>query len=130
MIQIIPGSDKPIFRQIIDGIQRKTITGELLPGAKLPSVRGLAIELMINSNTVVKAYTELARLGIVESHKGLGFFVAPRRQIFSHEERQKRLDTAISNFISEVMGLGYGTEELVEAIRAQIGQLNLKVEDE
>lgn len=130
MIQITPGSDKPIFRQIIDGIQRKTITGELQPGAKLPSVRGLALELMINSNTVVKAYTELARLGIVESRQGLGFFVAPRRQIFSDEERQKRLDTAINNFISEVMGLGYGTEELVETIRAQIGQLNLKVEDE
>ena len=50
-MQIVTGDARPIFRQIVDGIRKEIATGNLSHGCKLPSVRGLAMQLMINANT-------------------------------------------------------------------------------
>lgn len=63
MIQIATGDPRPISKQIVDGVRMKIATAELEPGAQLPSVRGLAQQLMINPNTVAKAYAELTSEG-------------------------------------------------------------------
>ena len=65
-------------------------TGSLLAGEAMPSVRGLAERLLVNANTVVKAYAELVRDGMLESRQGMGFFVAEKRQIYSKAERLRR----------------------------------------
>ena len=59
-------------------------TGALVPGEAMPSVRSLAERLVVNANTVVKAYAELVRDGVLESQQGMGFFVAEKRQIYSN----------------------------------------------
>ena len=65
MIFIATGDSRPIFRQIVDGLRMKIVSGELEPNTKLPSVRALAMQLMINPNTVAKAYGELTAEGEV-----------------------------------------------------------------
>lgn len=107
MIQIAAGDPRPISKQIVDGVRMKIATAELKPGVQLPSVRGLAQQLMINPNTVAKAYTELTSEGWLESRQGLGLFVATPRQRLSDAERERRMDDAVQAFVHEVIALDY-----------------------
>lgn len=119
-LQIVTGDARPIFRQIVDGISLLVIKGELVPGNRLPSVRALAQQLLVNPNTVAKAYTELTKMGYLESRKGLGIFVVERRQILSDDERKKRLDQAIEAFIHEVLPLDLPMADILSKLAAQL----------
>ena len=73
----IDASDpRPVFRQIVDEVQRSVALGILRPGEALPAVRLLAAQLKINANTVQHAYRELEREGTVYVKRGIGTFVA------------------------------------------------------
>lgn len=67
---------RPVFRQIVDEIQRCVAVGVLKPGESLPAVRNLAAELKVNANTVQHAYRTLEREGTVYVKRGVGTFVA------------------------------------------------------
>ena len=82
-IRIATATGTPIYRQIIDQVRLAVATGDLSPGEALPSVRGLAEELLINANTVAKSYNELVRDGVLESRQSLGYFVAARRHVYA-----------------------------------------------
>lgn len=112
MIQIATGDPRPIVRQIVDAVRMKIATNELASGDQLPSVRGLAQQLMINPNTVAKAYAELTTEGWLESRQGMGFYVALPRQRLSDAERERRLDDAVGRFINDVVPLGFAPEEV------------------
>ena len=73
-ITITTGAGTPIYRQIVDQVRLGVATGVLAPGGPMPSVRNLADRLVINANTVAKAYAELVRDGVLDSQQGLGFF--------------------------------------------------------
>jgi GntR family transcriptional regulator len=79
-------------------------------------VRALAEELLINPNTVLKAYGELVREGVIESRPGRGMFISKRRQIYSGEERARRIGQAITSLVSQAFMLGFSSEELVELV--------------
>lgn len=120
MLQIATGDPRPISRQIVDGVRRAVATGELAPGAQLPSVRGLAVQLSINPNTVAKAYAELTAEGWLESRQGLGLYVAPPRQRLSQDEREKRMDEAVSRFVHDVIVLDYAADEVLGRIDQEL----------
>jgi GntR family transcriptional regulator len=120
MLQIATGDPRPISRQIVDGVRRAVATGELAPGAQLPSVRGLAVQLSINPNTVAKAYAELTAEGWLESRQGLGLYVAPPRQRLSQDEREKRMDEAVSRFVHDVIVLDYPADEVLGRIDQEL----------
>jgi GntR family transcriptional regulator len=123
MIQIATGEARSIAGQIVDAVRMKIATGELKPGAQLPSVRGLAQQLTINPNTVAKAYSELTGEGWLEARQGLGLFVALPRQRLSEEERERRLDEAAFRFINEVIALGYPLADAQDRLAAEIESL-------
>ena len=120
MLQIATGDPRPISKQIVDGVRRAVATGELAPGAQLPSVRGLATQLSINPNTVAKAYAELTAEGWLESRQGLGLYVAPPRQRLSEDEREKRMDEAVSRFVHDVIVLDYPADEVLGRIDQEL----------
>ncbi|WP_149195100.1 MULTISPECIES: GntR family transcriptional regulator [Luteimonas] len=120
MLQIATGDPRPITRQIVDGVRMKIATGELTPGAQLPSVRGLAQQLTINPNTVAKAYAELATEGWLDARQGLGFYVAAPRQRLSDSERDRRLDEAIQRFVHEVAALDYPPERALARLDREL----------
>jgi GntR family transcriptional regulator len=74
-IQISPGSKEPIYTQIYDQISQAILSRNLTVGDKLPAVRKLAGELVINPNTVARAYTQLEQQGLVTTRIGSGTFV-------------------------------------------------------
>ena len=122
-IEIVTGDSRPMFKQIIDGIRMEIATGRLPQGCKLPSYRGLAMQLMINPNTVAKAYAELNAEGLVESRSGLGIFVAGTKQRISDEKRQQKLQIAIDYFINETISLNYSEKEMLNEIKINLKKI-------
>ena len=123
-LKVTPGANRPIYRQIIDQVRQAVATGELAVGDGLPSVRQLAEELVLNHNTVAKAYAELVREGVLESRHGRGVFVAKRRRVFSASERRRRLELALDVFLSEVLTLDYTPQQLEEAFAKRLVQMS------
>jgi len=123
-IEIVTGDSRPIFKQIIDGIRMEIGTGRLTPGSKLPSYRGLAIQLMINPNTVAKAYSELSTEGLIESRPGLGLFVCESKQLLSDDKQEEKLQKAIDNFINETIALNYSEVKLIDELKNSFKRLN------
>ncbi len=122
-IQIVPNSSIPIFRQIADQVRRLVATGKLQLGDPVPSVRQLAKDLVINPNTVAKAYADLTRDGVLEGQQGRGLFVAKRKSVYTKAERVRRLDEAIQRLIGEGLTLDFSSEEIVERVSLQLGKL-------
>jgi GntR family transcriptional regulator len=123
-INITTGTATPIYRQIVDQVRLAVATGGLAPGDAMPSVRSLADRLVINFNTVAKAYAELVRDGVLESLQGKGFFVAEKRQIYSKAERLRRLRHAVDAFIQEAVFLDFSAEEIRKAVEEKLEELN------
>ena len=119
-LDIATGSSVPIFRQIIDRIRSAVANGSLAVGDRLPSVRALAQRLLVNHNTVAKAYNDLARDGVIESRQGLGVFVARRRTIFTKAERTRRLEAALDAFVSEALVLDLTSDEIRRAFERKL----------
>jgi GntR family transcriptional regulator len=78
LVNIDTRDPRPVFRQIVDEVQRCIAVGVVKPGELLPAVRQLAIELKVNANTVQHAYRTLEGEGTVYIKRGIGTFVAAR----------------------------------------------------
>ncbi len=120
---ILPGSGVPIFRQVVDHVRLGVATGRLPAGTPLPSVRALAERLLVNPNTVAKAYAELARERVVETQQGRGVFVAAPRQMYTRAERARRLAPLLDAVAAEGLSLGFAPAELVDALRQKLASL-------
>ena len=122
-IQFTTGGKTPIYRQIIDQMRSSIAVGKIAVGEPLPSVRALAAELVINPNTIAKAYAVLVNDGVIESQQGRGYFVAKRREIFTKRERQRRLEQVIGPFVAEAVTLGYDQPQLIDEIKKHFQKL-------
>jgi GntR family transcriptional regulator len=123
LADISTGSGIPIFRQVIDQIRLAVATGRLVPGEQLPSVRALAERLVVNPNTIAKAYAELAREKVIDARQGRGVFVAPPRQIYTPAERARRLSPLLDAVVNEGTSLGFTPDELIESVRQRLEKL-------
>ena len=88
MIKIDYRDARPIYEQIVDGVETLALRGALPAGSQLPSVRQLAMELSINPNTIQRAYAELERRGVIYAAKGRGNFISDDTAAL----RQRRLE--------------------------------------
>ena len=109
-------SGVPFYRQIIDQVLLAVADGRLSPGAQLPTVRQLAVDLSVNLNTVAKAYREMEIRGIVDTQQGTGTFVATRRAERRTGERRKALEGLVDRFVSLAASSGFSLDELAEAV--------------
>jgi len=125
---ISPASEVPIFRQIMHQIQRAVAARALQVGEQLPAVRSLAETLVINPNTVARAYQELIREGLLESRAGRGVFVAERRQVFSEAEQARRLRHLAEQLCHEAVLLGTRWGELRALVETTWKQLQSQPE--
>lgn len=109
--RIDPSRGEPLFAQLVDAVKRAVATGALAPGDRLPSVRDLARDLLVNPNTVSKAYRELEVEGVTVSRQGSGTFVAEPRSSLSKEERRRRLVEGFEDVFSRALPWGATDEE-------------------
>ena len=104
------------YRQIIAQVLLAVADGRLNPGAQLPTVRQLAVDLSVNLNTVAKAYREMEIRGIVDTQQGTGTFVSTRRAERKTSERRKALEGLVDRFVSLASSNGFSLDELAEAL--------------
>src|SRR5580693_6270876 len=90
-IQISPSDGVPIYQQIVNQIRYLISAGRLQPGEELPPMRVLAERLMVNPNTVARAYLELEHAGIVTKRHGSGTYVSEVSSLLSRREKLKVL---------------------------------------
>src|SRR3954471_18328317 len=99
-------SGVPIYVQLVEGIRHTLEVGTLDPGEKLPTVRALAGELMVAPNTVVKAYNELQRMGLIESKAGVGTVVVADSGETVREQQVEALYERLGVLVRDAVGLG------------------------
>ena len=110
-------SDRPIFIQIVERIEMDIISGKYKPGDKLPSVRDLAAEAAVNPNTMLKAFTELERTGLVFSQRTTGRFITEDTSMID-ELKSTLAKDKITELLSFMQQLGFQENEIL----AMIGQ--------
>ena len=109
MIHLDYRDSRPIYQQVKDNLRRMMVTGVLLPGDKLPSVRALAGQLSINPNTIQRAYAELEAEGYVVSVTGKGNLVAEGDT--QNQARRQELLAKMRPMMEELKALGMTAEE-------------------
>ncbi len=100
MLLIDKLSGKPVYEQIIEGIEKNILMGIYEPGGVLPSLRELSVALGINPNTIQKSYAELIRRGVIIPSPGSGTYVAPDaidRIREAAEEKLIQLEDLVTN---------------------------------
>ena len=105
----------PIYTQIMRRIQRRILTGEWGPGARVPAVRDLAVEFGVNPNTMQRALSELEREGLLFSERTSGRFIT-RDAALIEETRRKMAEEASEAFLKEMKELGYTKAALRRAL--------------
>ena len=113
-LEVDQRSGVPIYVQLVDGVRHALGVGTLRPGERLPTVRGLAEELAVAPNTVVKAYNELQRAGLIESRPGVGTVVVANSGEAVREQQVEALHERIVVLVRDAVGLGITEDELWE----------------
>ena len=119
ILHIAPKDGTPIYVQIVNQIKRLVATGQLRPHEELPPVRVLAAQLLINPNTVARAYRELESAGVVTTRIGAGTYVAEGGSPLAHRERLRLLSDRVDGLLVEADHLNFTLEEVVELMRAR-----------
>jgi GntR family transcriptional regulator len=122
-IEVDSRSGVPIYVQIVDRVRRAVEVGGLRAGDKLPTVRALAEELTIAPNTIVKAYGELRREGIVESRPGVGTVVVEGIEDVSREKNVEALYGRLRELVRDAASLGISQDELWERVDAEFERI-------
>src|ERR1700753_1626798 len=117
-VRITAGSSTPIYQQIVTQVRHAIATGALETGELVPSVRALAEQLLINPNTVAKAYGDLSKDGLLEPLPGRGLGVAPRRPGLglTKTERLRRLEPLLSQLLHDALTLDLSPDDLHDAL--------------
>ena len=105
-------SGRPVYQQIIDQVKRDIALGMILKNDKLPTVRELAAQLVINPNTIAKAYRLLEQQGIILTKPGSGAYIA-------------QLDSNLSSTVREKIILEQMERLVIDAVHMQIAQSTL-----
>ncbi|MEL7148675.1 MAG: GntR family transcriptional regulator [Bacteroidota bacterium] len=104
---------KSIFLQIADRITDKVISGEYQAGNKIPSVRELASEVGVNPNTIMRTYSELQSMNIIENKRGIGYFVnTEAKEIILKSKKEEFFYKVLPDFLRQAALLGVTREEL------------------
>lgn len=112
-----PRDRTPIYAQLEQGIRAAIATGRLAPGAQLPTVRQLAVELRINANTVARVYGDLERGGVLETRRGVGSFVrGTREQAQPKRDKERRLSAFVTRVLADAAAVGFTAHEVLDAI--------------
>lgn len=118
MILVInPKSGVPLYIQIKEGIKALIVKGAYLPGEQLPTVRQLAVDLRINSNTVARAYSELEREGVISTHQGRGTFVCELSGDFESNIKEQQIDALLERLLADSYALGYQAKDVLSRLK-------------
>jgi len=114
VIRVDATSFVPIYEQIKQGVVRLVATGRLKVGEPLPSIRDLAADIIVNPNTVARAYRELEQDGFVSTLKGRGSFIAERARPDAERDLKAHLGRVMDEIIAEARRFDLGDGVILE----------------
>jgi GntR family transcriptional regulator len=114
----------PLHAQLEHGIRAAIATGRLRPNEQLPTVRQLAVELQVNANTVARVYGHLERLGILETRRGIGTFVAVNQPTPAPKRsyRDPELRALVRRLVDEAAARGFSIDDVARQLEELAGQ--------
>jgi GntR family transcriptional regulator len=116
-IHISPSDGVPIYQQIVNQVKYLVASGRLVTGEELPAIRVLAERLLVNPNTVARAYRELEAAGVVEKRRTAGTYVSDAGSPLARRERLTILSERVDALLAESRQFEIGVDEVVELIR-------------
>ena len=116
-------SGVPIYLQLMEQVKHAIETGALRPGEQLPGIRPLAEELVINPNTVAKAYRELEHEGIIELRHGAGAFVSANGRAKKATDTLRAGQTLVTSAVERLRERGVTDEEIRRLFEAALAGL-------
>jgi GntR family transcriptional regulator len=119
---ISPTTSLPIYQQLAEQICGAIARGRLRPDERLPSVRELSQSLVVNPNTVARAYTELEREGVLYTRPGMGVFVSHAQPPLSKKVRRERLLKNLDQLLVQAVRVGFTAEEMLELVEERMKQ--------
>ena len=118
-----PSSGVPIYLQLMEQVKHSIETGALRPGEQLPGIRPLAEELVINPNTVAKAYRELEHEGVIELRQGAGAFVSAGARARKSTDRLRAGQAEVAAAVERLRARGVTDEEIRRMFEAELSGL-------
>ena len=123
LFRLDASSGVPLYQQIVEQVKHRVAAGTLLAGDRLPTVREMASELVVNPNTVARAYTDLEREGVVETRRGLGTFVCEPASRLEAAERRRIVAAQLDRALVEALHLGVTPDEVRELLEERMDAL-------
>jgi GntR family transcriptional regulator len=119
-----PSSGVPIYLQLMEQVKHGIETGALRPGEQLPGMRPLAEELVINPNTVAKAYRELEHEGVIELRHGAGAFVSRNAGARKLTDKLRAGQAMVAAAVEQLRARGVTDEEIRRMFEAELAGLS------
>jgi GntR family transcriptional regulator len=116
-IHISPNDGVPIYLQIVNQVKYLVGSGRLAAGEELPPIRVLAEQLLINPNTVARAYRELETAGVVTKRRTAGTYVSGTGSPLARRERLKILSERVDALLAEARQMGFAIDEVLDLLR-------------
>ena len=107
----------PIYLQIVNQVKYLIASGRLAAGEEIPAIRVLAQQLLVNPNTIARAYLELEREGVVAKRHGAGTFISETASPLARRERVKILQERIDSLLVEARHLNVSFDELTSLLK-------------
>ena len=117
LLKIDTASSVPIFEQLVLQVKYAVARGAYRPGDRLPSVRQLALDTLVNPNTVAKAYRELEREDIVRTRRGLGIFVADGAEKACRRDGRETVEERLGDVVAGAAQAGMTRAEVERLAR-------------
>jgi GntR family transcriptional regulator len=122
LFAIDSASHVPIHLQLARQIRGAVARGRLRPGDKVPSVRDLSRQVVVNPNTIARVYGDLEHDGVLVTRAGLGVYIAPRASQLSDAARTERVTRLLDECLTEGVLLGLTREEMRQLYETRIGE--------
>src|SRR5436190_16352094 len=129
-LQIAPDDGTPIYQQIVNQVRHLVASGRLEPGEELPPIRVLAERLLVNPNTVARAYRELEVAGIVSKRRASGTHVSGGAAPLGLRERLELLDERVDVLLTEARQLDVSLPSLLDYLRERDSASQARAEEE
>ena len=115
-----PSLGVPIYLQLMEQVKHAIETGALRPGEQLPGIRPLAEELVINVNTIAKAYRELEHEGVIELRHGSGAFVSENARVAKLADKLRAAKTLVAGTVDRLRNRGLDADEIRRLFEAEL----------
>ena len=129
-IYLSPSDGVPIYLQIVNQVKYLVASRRLAPGEELPPIRVLAERLLVNPNTVARAYRELELAGVVTKRRTTGTYVSDAQPRLERRERLRILTERIDALLAEARQLAIDTDDVIALIHQRDEAMRADMADE